>query len=191
MATPGQMAAVPPARAPSHQVIAPAPRAATNSNAAYTTLADASTNAGKWKVFEQLGLGAPKLDHKKLSGHLVTAYRLLGFIILSIIVIVLVGYLVTTAFFYTSNTWIVPMALSPTDEKIVSLQAQLSERQTSRDRTAADLDPAPRPPTPPPETTTAARGRSALEVMPPPTRCAKSLKPPASACWRTPTNAPK
>jgi hypothetical protein len=144
MATPGQMAAVPPARAPSHQVIAPAPRAATNSNAAYTTLADASTNAGKWKVFEQLGLGAPKLDHKKLSGHLVTAYRLLGFIILSIIVIVLVGYLVTTAFFYTSNTWIVPMALSPTDEKIVSLQAQLSERQTSRDRTAADLDQAER-----------------------------------------------
>ncbi len=137
MATPGQMAAVQP-------TIAPTPRAPTNSNQSFTTLAAANAKAGKWKVFEQLGLGAPKLDHKKLSGHLVTAYRLLGFIILSIIVVVLIGYLVTTAFFYMSNTWVVPIALSPSDEKIVSLQAQLSERQTARDRTAADLDQAER-----------------------------------------------
>lgn len=114
----------------------PPPRAPTNSNA---TIA-----ASKWAVFESLGLGAPKIDHKKLSGHLVTAYRALGFIILSIIVIVLIGYLVTTAFFYMSDSWIVPMAISPTDEKVVSLQAQLSERQTNRDRTAADLEQAER-----------------------------------------------
>ena len=58
--------------------------------------------------------------------------------------IALVGYLVTTAFFYMSDSWVVPMAISPTDEKVVSLQAQLAERQTNRDRTAAELDQAER-----------------------------------------------
>lgn len=98
----------------------------------------------RWAAFEHLGLRAPKLDGKKWSKHLVNAYRLLGFVILSIIVFVLVGYLTTTAFFYVSDSWIVPMAISPTDEKVVSLQSQLAERQTNRDRTAAELDNAER-----------------------------------------------
>ena len=98
----------------------------------------------RWAAFEHLGLRAPKLDAKKWSKHLVNAYRLLGFVILSIIVFVLVGYLTTTAFFYVSDSWIVPMAISPTDEKVVSLQSQLAERQTNRDRTAAELDNAER-----------------------------------------------
>jgi len=138
MATPGQGNAVPQAQMvtrPSATLITP-PRAATNSNLAQP--------ASKWNAFEKLGLGAPKLDHKKWSGRLVTAYRLLGFVILSIIVLVLVSYLVTTAFFYLSNSWVVPMALSPTDEKVVSLQSQLSERQTNRDRVAAELEQAER-----------------------------------------------
>lgn len=101
-------------------------------------------DTSKWAAFERLGLKAPKLDHQKWSGRLVSAYRLLGFLILTIIVIVLVGYLFTTAFFYVSNSWIVPMAISPTDEKVISLQSQLAERQTERDRTAAELDNAER-----------------------------------------------
>ncbi len=101
-------------------------------------------DTSKWAAFERLGLKAPKLDHQKWSSRLVSAYRLLGFLILTIIVIVLVGYLFTTAFFYVSNSWIVPMAISPTDEKVISLQSQLAERQTERDRTAAELDNAER-----------------------------------------------
>lgn len=98
----------------------------------------------RWAVFEQLGLKPPKLDRQKVNTHLVNAYRLLGFLILTIIVIVLIGYLATSAFFYMSNSWIVPMAVSPTDEKVVSLQAQLAERQTNRDRVAAELAQAER-----------------------------------------------
>jgi hypothetical protein len=98
----------------------------------------------RWAVFEQLGLGAPKLDPKTWTKHVVSAYRMLGFGILTIIVIVLIGYIATTAFFYVSNSWVVPMAISPSDEKVVTLQSQVAAQQTSRDRTAAELDEAER-----------------------------------------------
>jgi hypothetical protein len=103
-----------------------------------------SVMPSKWAVFEKLGLGAPALDPKKWTKHVVSAYRLLGFTILTIIVMVLVGYIVTTAFFYVSNSWVVPMAVSASDEKVVSLQQQLAAQQTSRDRTATDLQQAER-----------------------------------------------
>jgi hypothetical protein len=104
----------------------------------------AHAQPSRWASFEKLGLVAKKLDPKSLSKHVVTAYRLLGFSILTIIVIVLVGYITQTAFFYFSDSWVVPAAVSPTDEKVLSLQAQLSERQNQRDRIAADLAQAER-----------------------------------------------
>jgi len=98
----------------------------------------------RWAAFEKLGLVAKNIDPKSWSKHVVTAYRLLGFAILTIIVVVLIGYITTTAFYYWSNSWIVPTALAPTDEKIVSLQGQLAERQNQRDQTAMALDQAER-----------------------------------------------
>ena len=107
-----------------------------------------SLKPDRWAAFEKLGLGAiervKSINPKQWSKHVVTAYRLLGFAILTIIVVVLIGYITTTAFFYMSNSWIVPTALAPTDEKIVSLQAQLAERQNQRDQTAMALDQAER-----------------------------------------------
>ncbi|MEO8551118.1 MAG: hypothetical protein ABI678_14130 [Kofleriaceae bacterium] len=98
----------------------------------------------KWAAFEKLGLVAAKVDPRTWSKHVVTAYRMLGFAILTIIVVVLIGYITTTAFYYWSNSWIVPTALAPTDEKIVALQSQLAERQNQRDQTAMALDQAER-----------------------------------------------
>ena len=107
-----------------------------------------SLKPDRWAAFEKLGLGAiasvRSLRPKDWSKHVVTAYRLLGFAILTIIVVVLIGYITTTAFFYMSNSWIVPTALAPTDEKIVALQAQLAERQNQHDQTAMALDQAER-----------------------------------------------
>jgi len=95
----------------------------------------------KWAVFEKLGLGAPKINAQKL---IVSAYRMLGFAILTIIVVVLVGYIANTAFFYMSSSWVVPAQVSPTDERVVALQSQLADQQNSRDRLADELNQAER-----------------------------------------------
>jgi hypothetical protein len=117
-------------------------RRATNDFATEAATQQDAAMPSRWAGFEKLGLVAKQIDPAKWSKHVVTAYRLLGFAILTIIVVVLIGYITTTAFFYWSDSWIVPMALSPTDEKVVSLQAQLGERQNQRDQTAAALDQA-------------------------------------------------
>lgn len=99
----------------------------------------------QWAQYEALGLGEPKQPLRThVSKLVVSAYRLLGFAILTIIVVVLVGYIGSTAFFYMSDTWTVPTAVSATDEKVVALQAQLAEQQNNRDRIADELNQAER-----------------------------------------------
>jgi hypothetical protein len=98
----------------------------------------------RWAIYDQLGLGPPKPGGKQAAALIVSAYRLLGFGILTIIVFVLVGYIASTAFYYFSNRWIVPMAVSPTDEKVVTLQAQLAEQENARDRITDELQQAER-----------------------------------------------
>ena len=137
------IASPPPSFAPAHAAPIPQPVIAQGSEA-HVSPAPVTATPARWAVFEQLGLGAPKLDMKQWTKHVVSAYRLMGFAILTIIVIVLIGYIATTAFFYVSNSWVVPMAVSPTDDKVLSLQQQLAAQQTSRDRTAADLADAER-----------------------------------------------
>jgi len=100
--------------------------------------------ANKWAVFERLGLGAPKKILQNPQKLIVNIYKLLGFGILSIIVFVLIGYIANTAFFYLSSSWVVPMVVAPTDEKVVSLQAQLAEQQNTRDRINDELNQAER-----------------------------------------------
>ena len=98
----------------------------------------------KWAIYDKLGLGAPKISAQKLNKWIVTAYRMLGFVILTIIVLVLVGYIATQAFFYVSDSWVVPMAVSSSDERVVTLQAQLAEQQNQRDKIADELNQAER-----------------------------------------------
>ena len=95
----------------------------------------------QWAIFEQLGLGPPKkaVQQQNLQKTLVSAYRLLGFTILSIIVAVLVGYIATSAFYFVSDSWIQPMKVSRTDERVLALESQLVEQQNVRDRIVADL----------------------------------------------------
>lgn len=97
-----------------------------------------ATEPAKWQPFEDLGL-APKPVTKKAQKLVVSTYRLLGFSILTIIVMVLVGYIATTAFYFLNHSWVTPVAISANDEKVVGLQGQLAAQLNERERLAAEL----------------------------------------------------
>jgi hypothetical protein len=93
--------------------------------------------AKRWEVFERLGLKAP--SSQQTANFLVSTYRLLGFSILTIIVVVLVGYISTSAFYFVSDSWVQPMVVSASDEKVLTLESQVAEAENARDRIEADL----------------------------------------------------
>lgn len=99
--------------------------------------------SSQWNEFEKLGL-TPKPITKKAQKLVVSGYRLLGFGILTLIVFVLVGYIATTVFYFFNTTWITPVAVSPSDEKVVQLQAELASQQNKRDQISDELDKADR-----------------------------------------------
>ncbi len=100
----------------------------------------------RWAIFTQLGLGPPPAEDgkKKRAKLIVDAYRGLGFAVLSLIVFVLVGYIATSLFYFVSDSWVQPMKVSKTDEKVLALQSELAEQANARDRIVADLNHADR-----------------------------------------------
>jgi hypothetical protein len=116
---------------------APAPKAPDGDLAAHQPAAITEKIGGRWEVFERLGLKPP--TSQQTANFLVSTYRLLGFSILTIIVVVLVGYIATSAFYFVSDSWVQPMVVSRTDEKVLALESQLSEQENARDRIEADL----------------------------------------------------
>jgi hypothetical protein len=96
------------------------------------------TTSKKWEQFEDLGL-APRPITKKAQKLVVSTYRLLGFSILTLIVVVLLGYIGTTAFYFLNHSWVTPVALSANDEKVVALQGQLATQENERERLVHEL----------------------------------------------------
>src|SRR5690242_9419840 len=94
----------------------------------------------RWDEYRELGLTAPSAAATKAAKVVVSTYRLIGFAILTLIVIVLVGYIATTAFYFFNKTWVVPTVVSASDEKVVQLQSELAQQQNTRDKIASDLD---------------------------------------------------
>lgn len=102
----------------------------------------------KWQTYDDIGLPPPEPPtpaqkqswlHRTASKLVVSAYRLMGFGILTLIVVALVGYIATTLFYYGSHTWMVPAAISTSDEKVVQMRSELAAQQNTRDKIAADL----------------------------------------------------
>ncbi len=131
---------------------APSPTAATPQVAPPPAPAPEQQRApgrSRWATFAELGLGKPaEKPAQQLSQRtaklMVSAYRLLGFGILTIIVVVLIGYIATSAFYFVSDSWIEPMVVSKTDEHVLSLQSQLAGEENERDRLLAELHHADR-----------------------------------------------
>ena len=104
-------------------------------------LPPAAAQGNPYAVYEQIGLGSPTAaaPRQKATQAVVSAYRGLGFAILTIIVVVLVGYITTSVFYMVSDSWIEPMVVSPTDERVLNLRSQLAEKSNLRDQVALDL----------------------------------------------------
>lgn len=104
-----------------------------------TVKLETPAHPAKWQEFEDLGL-APKPVTKTLQKLVVSTYRLLGFGILTIIVMVLIGYIATSTFYFLNKSWVTPVALSANDEKVVGLQSQLAGQLNERAKLVAELE---------------------------------------------------
>ena len=103
-----------------------------------------TTPEQEWAEFKRIGLG-PKTTLSAGFGKLiVAAYRVLGFAILTTIVVALIGYLATTGFYMVSTSWVVPTIVSPTDEKVVAMKSELAAQQNERERIAREVTDAER-----------------------------------------------
>lgn len=81
---------------------------------------------------------------RRINGLIVSTYKLVGFAVLTAIVIALVAYLGTSVFFWFSRSWVAPTVISPTDERVLQLRSKLAEEATSRDRIIAEMADADR-----------------------------------------------
>ena len=89
-----------------------------------------------WAQFEAVGLGpAPHAERGRLATLTVAGYRMLGFAVLGVIVVVLLGYLATRLFYLVDRTWVVPTIVSPTDERVLALQTELAPGETFQSST--------------------------------------------------------
>src|SRR5690242_16706642 len=102
----------------------------------------------KWQTYDDIGLPPPEPPepakkqgwlHRTSSKLVVSAYRLIGFGVLTLIVAALVAYIASTLFYYGSHTWMVPAAISTSDEKVVQMRSELAAQQNTRDQLAANL----------------------------------------------------
>ncbi len=69
----------------------------------------------------------------KLNSLAVSAYKVLGMVLLALILVGLFSYLGVQGFFFVSKGWVAPKVVSPTDTEILQLNAQLAQQVASRD----------------------------------------------------------
>lgn len=99
----------------------------------------------RWSRFYAVGLGpGGQPPRGRAANAMLAAYRLLGFAVLTVIVVVLLGYLATTVFYLGNRSWVMPIVVSPSDERAVALEIELATHQTERDVVAAQLEDADR-----------------------------------------------
>ncbi len=67
---------------------------------------------------------------------IVSAYKLMGFVILLAVLVGLGSYVVITGFYYVSSSWLTPIIISPSDKRVIELTAQLAQQQSLRDTLA-------------------------------------------------------
>lgn len=74
-----------------------------------------------------------------LNKLIVAIYKLAGFVVLTAILLGLGSYIARSGFFFVNRSWIVPAILSPSDDRIRELNAELAEEMASQDELEAEL----------------------------------------------------
>jgi hypothetical protein len=69
----------------------------------------------------------------------VSSYRLVGFAVLTMIVLGLVAYLAQGLFYFLNDSWVAPTVVAPTDPRVLELNARFAQQSSLRDKLAADL----------------------------------------------------
>jgi hypothetical protein len=85
-----------------------------------------------------------RMDKAQLNRLIVAAYKVVGFSVLTLIVLGLLLYMGANVFYYLNSTWIEPTVVSPTDERVLQLSSKLAEQMSARDKLAAELADAER-----------------------------------------------
>lgn len=88
--------------------------------------------------------GLARFNEAQLNKYVVSTYKLVGFAVLTLIVMALLSYLGANVFYWFSTSWIEPTVVAPTDDRVLSLSTQLLQQTSARDKVAADLADADR-----------------------------------------------
>jgi len=74
----------------------------------------------------------------RFNSLIVSLYKAVGTLALTLIMVGLVSYLAVQAFFLVGRSWLMPTVLSPSDERIFAANARLAQQNADRDRLMAE-----------------------------------------------------
>ncbi|MCI0572205.1 MAG: hypothetical protein L0Y66_15725 [Myxococcaceae bacterium] len=74
----------------------------------------------------------------RFNTFIVAVYKAMGSVALALILLGLVSYLGVQGFFTVGHSWVAPTILSPTDERILTLNTKLAQQSVERDRLMAE-----------------------------------------------------
>lgn len=83
-------------------------------------------------------LPAPR--RAQIASLAVASYRVMGFAVLTAILLGLVSYLGINVFFLFSSRWMLPAIVSPTDERVLSLRSQVAQQTALRAKLIAERE---------------------------------------------------
>jgi hypothetical protein len=76
--------------------------------------------------------------YETINASLVAIYKLLGFVVLLLIVLGVVGYIGLNVFYFVNHGWATPAIVSPTDPRVLDLSARLAQHAASIDQLSAE-----------------------------------------------------